>query len=277
MDWMLLIVYTWVAIISLFLIICLIIMAFFTKKLIKVDVELSYDFFKNLIYALFTGVIVTIIIEVKNNPVPVTNPVFWLIGIPLTFILIVIFTNFALIYLNFLDVIFGKKPLKIGESDSRTLRIVKAVVIFLKKVKLYNLSNSQEFMVKQGLNVQKHSIEDYFREHQLSFLVLSIFLIITFQLTQQPQQFLSVALASISALISYACLIAVTDSKNKKLSFGAYIIEALLLVFVITFCVWVILNIIIKIPESNVTFGIIIWLVLMLVPGYRYLRAFNKV
>lgn len=122
-------------------------MAFFMRKFVKSDPNIAYDFFKNLIYAVFTGVIAAIIINLKDNPVPISSPIYWIIGIPLTFLLIVVFVNFALIYLNFLEIIFGKKPISLNKSDTFVLKGVKLTMQGLKRFKeaLWDIRDERQF------------------------------------------------------------------------------------------------------------------------------------
>src|SRR3989344_8204172 len=135
MDLLLLLVYIWVIFISLILIISSIIMASLTKKLVKGVPDISYDFFKNLVYSIFTGIIISIAIGLKSTSLPVTNWIFWIISVPLAFVLIVMFVNFGIIYLYFLDLIFGKIPIEFNKNDSRTLKVAKKILNWYKNIK----------------------------------------------------------------------------------------------------------------------------------------------
>ena len=78
---------------------------------------------------------------------------------------------------------------------------------------------------------------------------------------------LSSALAFISAFISYLLMLHTISKPAKEESFLLIIFRYMVVLFVITFCVWAILNITIQL--SNVALGIIIWLILIIIVAIK--------
>ncbi len=117
----------------------------------------------------------------------------------------------------------------------------------------------------------KLSLNDFFKDHQYTLLVLSIFLLITIEFVGK-EGYLNNLLALLSASITYFLLIGVDIPINKdKESFPLFGFSIIFPLFIITFCSWTILNIVTTLDDGLGKISwIITWLILMIYPGIRF-------
>lgn len=118
---------------------------------------------------------------------------------------------------------------------------------------------------------KKITLEKFFNGHKNTLLVLSIFLLVTISLVGK-EGYLNNILALLSALITYSILIGI-DSKNiYQDSIPLVIFKIVFPIFMVTFCVWVILNVVITLTgEIQRTVWVIFWFVLMIYPGFKFM------
>ena len=102
----LILVYLWVLLISVCLLTIILLLGIIIRWMTKRDENISYEFFKNLIYAIFTGIAVIIILELRGESI--SNPIFWMIKVPISIGLVTLFSLFGLIYLHLLKIVFRK-------------------------------------------------------------------------------------------------------------------------------------------------------------------------
>lgn len=112
-------------------------------------------------------------------------------------------------------------------------------------------------------------LKEYLKENQEILLALSIFLLLTFNLVI-TKGYLNNALGILSASISYILLLVLVDPGNftRSSSFFLGLFLSIMIFFIITFCSWVMLNLIPTL-SGNVTILIILFLILMFIPSIR--------
>ncbi len=91
---------------SICLLVIILLLGIIIHQVTKRDKEISYEFFKNLVYAIFAGIVIVIILELRGEDI--FHSVFWMIKVPISIGLITLFSLFGLIYLHFLKIIFKK-------------------------------------------------------------------------------------------------------------------------------------------------------------------------
>lgn len=106
MDYKLLVLYLAILVIGSCLMFMALCVGGLVKWLSKKNPDLSYEFFKNLVYAIFTGIALEVVMNLRNADL--AQLPFWAIQIPSTFFLLVIFSILGLVYLNLVDWIFKK-------------------------------------------------------------------------------------------------------------------------------------------------------------------------
>lgn len=74
-------------------------------------------------------------------------------------------------------------------------------------------------------------------------------------------------MAFLSAFLSYILMATFIYKINKEEKFSLKLFRALIAIFVVTFCVWIILNVAIKLVDS--TLAIVLWLILMILPAIK--------
>lgn len=117
---------------------------------------------------------------------------------------------------------------------------------------------------------KKTSLEDFFRYHPNNLLVLSIFLLVTLSLVGS-KLYLSNLLALLSALLTYSILIGMNMRNKDKDTFSLSLFKIIFPLFISAFCAWVILNILPTLKgELEMVIWILIWLILMILPGLKY-------
>jgi len=117
---------------------------------------------------------------------------------------------------------------------------------------------------------KKTSLEDFFSYHPNTLLVLSIFLLVTISLVGS-ELYLSNILALLSALLTYSILIGMNMKDKDKDTFSLRLFKIIFPIFTSTFCAWTILNIITTLTgELEMVIWIIVWLILMILPGLKY-------
>ncbi len=144
-------------------------------------------------------------------------------------------------------------------TEAKTARIVKKPLL-------------TSFFNKEVIKKDKQDLESFFNKYQYTLLVLSIFLLITVEFVGKIG-YLNNLMALLSSLIAYFLLIGIEMPLDKDRQtiplFGFSIIFP---VFIVTFCAWTILNIVISLDgEKSKTIWIAVWLVLMLYPVIKSL------
>jgi len=114
------------------------------------------------------------------------------------------------------------------------------------------------------IKMKIETLEDFFKEHQYTLLVLSIFLLVTISLAES-ELYLSGMLSLLSALLTYSLLLGIkVKSKNSSVAFSLRCFKIVWPVFVVSFCCWTILNIVGKIGSPlEIFIWVIIWLLLI--------------
>ena len=117
---------------------------------------------------------------------------------------------------------------------------------------------------------RKNTLEEFFKNHSNTLLVLSIFLLVTISLVGKDG-YLNNLLALLSALITYSILIGIDVNDKNKDNFPLIFFKIVFPIFITTFCAWVILNVIITLTgEIEKLVWIIVWLVLMIYPSLKF-------
>lgn len=117
---------------------------------------------------------------------------------------------------------------------------------------------------------KKNTLEIFFKNHQNILLVLSIFLLVTLDLVGKTE-YLSNILALLSALITYSLLLGIDAQDMNKDTLHLSLFKIVFPLFIITFCAWVILNVVVTLSgEKEKIIWILVWLVLMIYPGFKF-------
>jgi hypothetical protein len=150
--------------------------------------------------------------------------------------------------------LIGLEIKNIPKKESRLRRLINKII-------------SKKDMKKE----KKNTLEDYFKKNNYSLIVLSIFLLVTLGLVN-GNAYLNNILALLSALMTYFVLIGMNqDKKYKKDSFPLWGFEIVFPVFIVSFCAWVVLNIVITLTgEFAKTVWGIIWLIFMIYPSLKF-------
>lgn len=238
MDYILLYVYLLILIISICLLAMILIVSWMIRKITGVDAELAYGFFKNLIYVIFTGIALILFMELRSEYF--MNFVFWTVKVPLTILLLLVFSVFGLIYLHFLDIIFGKSKIK----------------------KFWNLN---KIMKKE----EKKNLEKYLGEHPHTLVGLSIFVLITLEVVSN-KLYLWQVFGILSAFISYILMMSLLSGLKDDESSGVHWLKIFISLFTTGFCGWVLVNIIPALQGDYMIVPMIFaWLIFMILPGIR--------
>lgn len=126
-------------------------------------------------------------------------------------------------------------------------------------------------------NEKKIGLNDFFRQHQYTLLVLSIFLLITVELVGKTG-YLNDIMSLLSALMTYFLFMGIDMYLDKdKESIPLMGFTIVFPIFITAFCAWVILNIAINLQGTwGKVIWILIWLGFMIVPAIRFWFKKNK-
>lgn len=114
--------------------------------------------------------------------------------------------------------------------------------------------------------MEKINLEQFLREHQGILLTLSIFLLITIEVVNSKLAFWNI-MGMLTAFFSYILLITMVSKPKNNESPSILLFKGILSIFIATFCVWVLFNIIISLRDNLL--AIIIWLILMIIPAIK--------
>lgn len=142
---------------------------------------------------------------------------------------------------------------------------------------LIGMEKSKITPVISKTEINKKDLESLFQKYQYTLLVLSIFLLITVEFVGK-QGYLNNVMALLSALIAYFLLVGIDMPLDKKRQtiplFGFSVVFP---IFIVTFCAWTILNIVITLDgEKSKVVWILVWLFLMLYPGIKSIFKKDK-
>ncbi len=252
MDWALLTVYALAGLLSLCFFAIVLILLWSVFLISKKVPDWSKDYLKNIIYAIFGGIIAVILLEMRG--LDWKQWAFWAINLPLNLVAILIFILCGFLYLYLLNVMF-KYIEKKKESITNTKPETKAII-----------TN------KISSRAKKQDLEGFFDKHKNTLLVLSIFLLVTLTLVFE-KGYLNNVLAILASLITYFMLIGINrkDSDNDTIWLSGF--KIVFSIFVSAFCAWIILNVVIGLEgEREKVFWILAWLVLMIVPSFQWFK-----
>ena len=119
MDYALLFVYTLATVISLCILILVFLFGFLVLLISKKNPNESYEYLKNLVYAVYGGIIAIILLELKGESI--ANPYFWTIKMPLALLTVLIFILFGFLYLYLLKRIFNWVKLNKGRNNIKPM------------------------------------------------------------------------------------------------------------------------------------------------------------
>ena len=139
------------------------------------------------------------------------------------------------------------------------------IILRIKKKK----ASSQK--VGKSLKKNEFTLNDFLSEKANHFVALGLFLLITFTIPFGVG-FLNKVMAILSAGVSYFVLLDLSFTKNRSYSMSLGIVQAFLDIFLITFPIWVILNLILPITQPTDYIGLVFWIVLILVSGISRIR-----
>jgi|SRR3989344_771772 len=241
MDYTSFLIYSLIGIVIISLFFLVVLFGAIVLKIFKKDPEESYTYLKNIIYGAFGGLIAAIFLESKGDYS--TSIFYWIPKILSTLLIILIFVILGFVYLYLLKIVY-------------------------KRIILNNPKPLKKKMKEE--NVKKTTLEDFFRNHQYALIVLSIFLLVTIELVGK-EGYLNNVLALLSSLITYSILIGIKAKDANKDTLSLVSFKIVFPIFISTFCAWVILNVVITLTgEVEKIVWIIVWLVLMVLPSFRF-------
>lgn len=123
-----------------------------------------------------------------------------------------------------------------------------------------------------------NELEDFFRNNSNSFVVLSLFLLITFELSQSNEK-ITLVLSLLSAFISYLILMSILPSSGEKplKSLTGGIITSIFIFFTLVFCIWVLMNLIDYKNEFSSILMAIVWISFIAAIPYKGSSRIGKI
>ena len=122
----------------------------------------------------------------------------------------------------------------------------------------------------------KRKINDFLVGYKEDFLALSIFLLITFTLAFN-QGSLNKGLGVLSAGISYFLMLEIIFREKGDENLSLILFNTFMIFFTLTFCIWVILNLILPLKQSWDYIIFILWAGFIFVVPFKIGGRINKI